>query len=371
MLLRSIDALKTFDLLYATKGRGGGSTNEVETLNILAYGESFEYSQYGSAAALLILFFVLIMAVLTTLALLRRKATRVRAPSNSTGRHPAATAPLCPSTGRRSAGGSAASPARSRSSSYSSCCSSRCCGCCSRASRPPSRSSDPSRVLNFTPTLTNYGNVVAQGDFLRFIFNSFLVPAAATLVSLVVGVPAAYAIARYRVAHATTFLLMARIIPGVSLLVPWYFLFAQIQLVGTYAVLVLTHVFVAMPLVVAIMASFVEGLPVELEEAGQVDGLTRIGAFLRVTLPLSTPGIATAAILSFIFSWNNFLFALVLSDQNTRTLPVAIANFTAYASVDWGGLMAASVLITVPVMAIALLAQRYVVSGLTAGATKG
>lgn len=230
---------------------------------------------------------------------------------------------------------------------------------------------DPSRVLNFTPTLTNYGNIVAQGDFLRFIFNSFLVAAAATLVSLVVGVPAAYAIARYRVAHATTFLLMARIIPGVSLLVPWYFLFAQIQLVGTYAVLVLTHVFVAMPLVVAIMASFVEGLPVELEEAGQVDGLTRIGAFLRVTLPLSTPGIATAAILSFIFSWNNFLFALVLSDQNTRTLPVAIANFTAYASVDWGGLMAASVLITVPVMAIALLAQRYVVSGLTAGATKG
>jgi multiple sugar transport system permease protein len=230
---------------------------------------------------------------------------------------------------------------------------------------------DPSRVLNFTPTLTNYRNVVEQGDFARFIGNSFLVAAAATLVSLVVGVPAAYAIARYRVAHATTFLLMARIIPGVSLLVPWYFLFAQIQLVGTYAVLVLTHVFVAMPLVVAIMASFVEGLPVELEEAGQVDGLTRIGAFLRVTLPLSTSGIATAAILSFIFSWNNFLFALVLSDQNTRTLPVAIANFTAYASVDWGGLMAASVLITVPVMAIALLAQRYVVSGLTAGATKG
>jgi multiple sugar transport system permease protein len=230
---------------------------------------------------------------------------------------------------------------------------------------------DPSRVLSFTPTLDNFRNVVAQGDFLRFIGNSFLVAAAATLVSLVVGVPAAYAIARYRVAHATTFLLMARIIPGVSLLVPWYFLFAQIQLVGTYAVLVLTHVFVAMPLVVAIMASFVEGLPVELEEAGQVDGLTRIGAFLRVTLPLSTPGIATAAILSFIFSWNNFLFALVLSDQTTRTLPVAIANFTAYASVDWGGLMAASVLITVPVMAIALLAQRYVVSGLTAGATKG
>lgn len=161
---------------------------------------------------------------------------------------------------------------------------------------------DPSRVLDFSPTLENHLNVVERQDFLRFIGNSLLVAAAATVVSLVVGVPAAYAIARYRVSHATLFLLMARVIPGVSLLVPWYFLFAQIQLVGTYAVLVLTHVFVAMPLVVAIMASFFEGLPVELEEAGQVDGLTRIGAFLRVALPLSTPGIATAAILSFIFS---------------------------------------------------------------------
>ena len=107
------------------------------------------------------------------------------------------------------------------------------------------------------------------------------------------------------------------------------------------------------------------------KEAAQIDGSSRIGAFVRVVLPLSVPGIATASILSFIFSWNNFLFALVLSNQETRTLPVAIVNFTSYASVDWGGLMAAAVVITVPVMIIALIAQRYVVSGLTAGATKG
>jgi len=230
---------------------------------------------------------------------------------------------------------------------------------------------DPGRTFDFTPTFKNYDTVFGDQAFGPFIVNSLIVGTGSTLVALLVGVPAAYGIARYRIKNATVFVLLARIIPGVSLLIPWYFLFSQIQLVGTYLVLVLTHFFVTMPLVVAIMTSFFEGVPEELEEAAQIDGTSRIGAFARVVLPLSVPGIATATILSFIFSWNNFLFALVLSDQGTRTLPVAISNFTSYAAVDWGGLMAASVIITVPVMIIALVAQRYVVSGLTAGATKG
>jgi multiple sugar transport system permease protein len=230
---------------------------------------------------------------------------------------------------------------------------------------------NPAKTFDFLPTLENYNNVINTQKFLPFILNSFIVAAGATTVALLVGVPAAYAIARFKVTNATAFLLLARVIPGVSLLVPWYYVFSQLGIVGSYGVLILTHIFVTMPLVVAILASFFEGMPLELEESAQVDGLTRIGSFARITLPLATPGIATAAILSFIFSWNNFLFALVLSNQETRTLPVAISNFTAYASVDWGGLMAASVLITVPVMMVALFAQKYVVAGLTAGATKG
>ena len=230
---------------------------------------------------------------------------------------------------------------------------------------------NPSRTFSFDPTVGNYDNVINTQRFLPFIGNSTLVAAGATAVALIIGVPAAYAIARFKVTNATAFLLLARVIPGVSLLVPWYYLFSQVGFVGTYGVLILTHIFVTMPLVVAIMSGFFEGMPLELEESAQVDGLTRIGAFLRITLPLAVPGIATATILSFIFSWNNFLFALVLSNQQTRTLPVAISNFMAYASVDWGGLMAASVLITVPVMLVALFAQKYVVAGLTAGATKG
>ncbi|RWR16680.1 carbohydrate ABC transporter permease [Microbacterium enclense] len=230
---------------------------------------------------------------------------------------------------------------------------------------------DPSKTFAFEPTLGNYDTVFGAQNFLPIIGNSIFVGAGATLLALAIGVPAAYGIARYKAQSTTAFLLMARVIPGVSLLIPWYFLFSQVQLVGTYTVLILTHLFVTMPLVVAIMSSFFDGIPVELEEAAQIDGTSRIGAFLRVVLPLSVPGVATAAILSFIFSWNNFLFALVLSSQGTRTLPVAIVNFTSYAAVDWGGLMAAAVVITVPVMIVALVAQRYVVSGLTAGATKG
>ncbi len=230
---------------------------------------------------------------------------------------------------------------------------------------------DPSYTFQFAPTLANFETVFRAQSFGQYILNSFIVGVGSTAIALLLGVPAAYGIARYKIKQATTFVLMARVIPGISLLVPWYFLFSQLKMVGSYGVLILTHIFVTMPLVIAIMSGFFEGLPEELEESAMIDGCNRLTAFLKITLPLSVPGIATSTILAFIFSWNNFLFALVLSNRGSRTLPVAIANFTSYAAVDWGGLMAAAVVITVPVMIIALFAQRYVVAGLTSGATKG
>jgi multiple sugar transport system permease protein len=176
---------------------------------------------------------------------------------------------------------------------------------------------------------------------------------------------------RFTMHRSALVVLMARIIPGVSLLVPWYYVFSNLRMVGGLGVLILSHMFVALPLIVYIMMSYFDSTPLELEEAAQVDGLTPIGAFTRITLPLSLAGIATAGILSFIFSWNNFMFALVLSGANTKTLPVAIFNFVSYASIDWGGLMAAATVVTIPIMVIALFTQKYIVSGLTAGATKG
>jgi multiple sugar transport system permease protein len=230
---------------------------------------------------------------------------------------------------------------------------------------------DASKTILFTPTLDNYANVLSRNNYFVFIFNSFWVALWSTVLSLILGVPAAYAMSRFTMHRSAMVVLMARIIPGVSLLVPWYFIFANLRLVGGFGVLILSHMFVALPLIVYIMISFFDSMPLELEEQAQVDGLTPIGAFARITLPLSVPGLATAGILSFIFSWNNFMFALVLSGANTKTLPVAIFNFVSYASIDWGSLMSAAVVVTVPIMVIALFTQKYIVSGLTAGATKG
>ena len=230
---------------------------------------------------------------------------------------------------------------------------------------------DPGKAVVFSPTTANYTTVLKQANYVQFIVNSLWVALASTALSLVLGVPAAYSMARFTMKRSALVVLMARVIPGVSLLVPWYYVFSNLRMVGGYSVLILSHMFVALPLIVYIMMGYFEGLPDELEEAGLVDGLTPIGAFRRITLPLSMPGIATAGILSFIFSWNNFMFALVLSGAQTKTLPVAIFDFVGYASIDWGGLMAASTVVTVPIMLIALFAQKYVVSGLTAGATKG
>ncbi|WP_413249720.1 carbohydrate ABC transporter permease [Sinomonas flava] len=230
---------------------------------------------------------------------------------------------------------------------------------------------DPSKSILFEPTLENYVNVLTRNNYFVFVANSFWVAFVSTVLSLVLGVPAAYSMSRFTMHRSALVVLMARVIPGVSLLVPWYYVFSNLRMVGGFEVLILSHMFVALPLIVYIMMGYFDSMPLELEESAQVDGLTPIGAFRRITLPLSVAGMATAGILAFIFSWNNFMFALVLSGAKTKTLPVAIFDFVSYASIDWGGLMAAATVVTLPIMVIALFAQRYIVSGLTAGATKG
>ncbi|MCQ6248377.1 carbohydrate ABC transporter permease [Streptomyces samsunensis] len=230
---------------------------------------------------------------------------------------------------------------------------------------------DPRVGLWFSPTLENFRNIVEAGQILRSMGNSLLVGVVSTVLSAVIAVPAAWAVGRFRMHRTGSLILVARIVPAISLLVPWYYLFAQIGLVGSYTVLILSQMFVSVPLITWIMISFFAGLPVELEEAGRTDGLSAFGAFWRITLPLAAPGTATASLLAFVFSWNNFMFALVFADDRTQTVPVALFNFISYASTDWGGLMAAATLITVPVVVAAVVGQKYLVAGLTSGASKG
>ncbi|MEV7425717.1 MULTISPECIES: carbohydrate ABC transporter permease [unclassified Streptomyces] len=230
---------------------------------------------------------------------------------------------------------------------------------------------DPSVGLWFSPTLENFRSVLEAGQILRSMSNSLIVGFASTVFSAIIAVPAAWAVGRFRMRRTGSLILVARIIPAISLLVPWYYLFVQAGMVGSYTVLILSHMFVSVPLILWIMISFFEGLPVELEEAARTDGLSAFGAFWRISLPLAAPGTATASLLAFVFSWNNFMFALIFADEHTQTVPVTLFNFISYASTDWGGLMAAATLITLPVLLAALLGQKYLVAGLTSGASKG
>ena len=226
-------------------------------------------------------------------------------------------------------------------------------------------------VWLFTPTWENYQNVIARNNFLEYTWNSFVIAGLSTFFGLVLGLPAAYSIARFKQDGLALAILIARLTPYITYLVPWYLAFRALGLIDTYFALTLTHLIVGMPLIVWIMISFFENVPQDLEEAAFVDGATRIGAFWRVILPLSTPGIVAAAILAFIFSWNQFLFSLVLAGPNTRPVPVAVFNFISYGQIDFGGLGAAAVLITLPVIILTLIIQRWIVTGLTMGAVKG
>lgn len=226
-------------------------------------------------------------------------------------------------------------------------------------------------ALLFRPTLDNYVNVFQSQNFLSFMGNSFLVAAGSTLCGLLLGLPAAFSIARYRQNGLAILILMGRMVPGITLLLPWFILFRQVHLIDTYPALILTHMLVGLPFIVWVMIPFFEAIPRELDEAARMDGASVLGTLVRVILPISLPGILSASILTFVFSWNNFLFSIVFATANTKTLPVAIYNFISYAQIDWGGLMAAAVVITLPILVIALLTQRFIVRGLTAGAIKG
>lgn len=221
------------------------------------------------------------------------------------------------------------------------------------------------------PTLANFVDVFAKNDFLTYTINSVIVSFSATGLALLFGVPAAYGIAKSKATKAAALILIARVTPGLSYLIPLFLLFQWLGLIGTLMPLVITHLVITVPIVVWVMIGFFEGLPGELEEAALMDGATIWQAFLYVAMPLARPGITVAMILSFIFSWNNFIFGVVLAGRSTRTLPVAVYNVLTFEQISWGPLAAAALVVTAPVLLLTLLMQKEIVAGLTAGGVKG
>jgi multiple sugar transport system permease protein len=221
------------------------------------------------------------------------------------------------------------------------------------------------------PTLDNFAQVYQKSPFGLYTLNSFIVAASSTAISLALGVPAAYGIIQGNWKAPALFVLIARMTPALSYLIPWFILFRSVELNNTLWALIITHLVIGLPLTVWVMMGFFEGMHPEIEEAARVDGCTVWQCFRLVSLPLARPGIVVAAILAFIFSWNNFIFAVVLAGRETRTLPVAVFSVLTFEQLAWGNLAAAALLVTLPVLVITVLVQRQIVVGITAGAVKG
>lgn len=225
--------------------------------------------------------------------------------------------------------------------------------------------------LVFAPTLDNYAELFGRGDFLDYTWNSLVVAGGSTLLGLALGIPATFAMAWHRMSWPATATLFARMAPGTLFLLPWLVMFTALGLTGGRLVLVLTHAVITLPVVIWVLLPYMEAIPRELVESAQIDGAGQAQVLGRVVLPVAVPGVVVAAILAFVFSWNYFLFALVLSGLESKTAIVASFNFVGEGVTNWGALMAAAVVIALPPLLLTLLIQRRLVGGLSAGAVKG
>jgi ABC-type glycerol-3-phosphate transport system permease component len=235
----------------------------------------------------------------------------------------------------------------------------------------------PPNVVGFAPTLDNYvellgGETTARG-FAPLLANSIIVAIASTALALVLGLPAAYALARIRFRgkrHLAMWILSTTMFPPIVAVIPVFLIAGNAGFIDTYPVLIVPYTAFNLPLVIWMLRSAIRQIPAEIEESALVDGSSRLGILRTMVLPLAAPGIAAAAVLSVFLSWNEFLFALTLTRSEARTAPVGINEFTTMFGTEWGNLSAGATLVVAPILVMALLLGRRLVSGLTFGAVK-
>jgi multiple sugar transport system permease protein len=232
----------------------------------------------------------------------------------------------------------------------------------------------PPTVLPSQWTIENYVSAIGRDGVVASFINSIVTAVLSTAISLVLALPAAYAVTRFRTRFGRFFIvgaLVMRMVPPIVIGVPMIGIFRTLGISDTSVALAIAHATISLPLSIWLMSSFFEAVPEELEEAAKIDGASRLGAFWRVVLPVTAGGVAVTAIFAFLASWNEFLFALLLTATRSQTTPIVIANFQTQFGLDWGAMTALAVLYSVPVILLALVLQRHIVAGLTAGAVKG
>jgi ABC-type glycerol-3-phosphate transport system permease component len=225
------------------------------------------------------------------------------------------------------------------------------------------------------PTFANYMKVLFASNIPRYFLNSTVISLGSTAIALVLAIFASYGFARFRFrgkAGLQAFVLVGQLLPTAAIIVPLFITLRFLGLVNTYLGLILIYTIITLPLSVWMLTSYFRAIPVELEEAAVIDGASRLGILFRITLPLSLPGLVAIIVYAFVTTWNEFIFALVFAqDYRVKTLPIGLAEFSTEFNTDWGAVMAASVIMTLPVAILFLAMQRLFVGGLTAGAVKG
>jgi multiple sugar transport system permease protein len=229
----------------------------------------------------------------------------------------------------------------------------------------------PPIFLPRTWNFQNYVDVFAKNNMLRYLINSLLVTGAATVIGLILALPAAYAIARMKLNVAASLVLLARMTPALSYLIPLFFISKYLGISGTIWPVILSHLLITVPLITWTMIGHFQAVPEEIEEAAIIDGCNFPQLFFFIILPLVRSGIVIAVVIAAMFSWNNFIFSVILSSQQWRTLPVAIFGVMSFEQLSWGPLAAAAFIVTAPMLLLAGILMRFMVAGLTAGATKG
>jgi multiple sugar transport system permease protein len=226
-------------------------------------------------------------------------------------------------------------------------------------------------VWLFRPTLDHFRVIFFEDNIVAPLINSTIIATFSTVGVLVTAAPASYALSRFRVPFGqqlASYFLSARMAPPVTVVLPLFLIFRNLGLIDTHPALIAAYVTVNMPFAIWMIKGFFDEIPRELDEAALLDGCSRFHAFVRIVLPLAAPGLAATAIISFIFSWNEFLFAILLTNFHARTLPVAASALMTDRMVLWGELCATAIIIYTPVMLFAMLVRRYLIKGFTFGA---